>query len=488
MNAIMNVAAMNANGSGTALTSKQPSTSTPVGIFAQDGSLLSSSMQSGGFMLMLQQALTNEGSQEMNQTLLPANILSLLSNTASGDGMVEETDVTIEAWASQMLEWVKANPELAEQALAQNDHMMAWINQAIPVLTELSNQTSVQPSSALQQLLAQIKHLESEKLTPQALQSMLNQWAKTQEQLPQMNELQMLTQQLKSAIHKDVEVTVHQLLQSKNASLGDQQRVMLTDLLNRLGFNVEGKTTENSAMPLQQRPSGEPVISNPTRMTALEMLQSKSTFYSTIQAVTQGSDAAATDTEMKPVQMLTQEGINVSTGETQKSMVDAQMVKSAAPQVPVQQFAQQFSEMLLKSLQFKQMLNGVSEAKISLIPQHLGQVDVRITMQNGQMVAQFVAETMIGKEALDSQLNQLRATLQSQGIQVEKLEVTHHSASESMMFQEHRQKQQSFNQSNGGQQKSSQDHQLTLEDFMLEFEEGLDGQSLVYGGSFHATA
>lgn len=45
-------------------------------------------------------------------------------------------------------------------------------------------------------------------------------------------------------------------------------------------------------------------------------------------------------------------------------------------------------------------------------------------MQNGHLVAQFMTEHAGAKDMLEQQMNQLRAALQSQGLQVEKLEVT----------------------------------------------------------------
>ncbi|MNW59386.1 Flagellar hook-length control protein FliK [compost metagenome] len=67
---------------------------------------------------------------------------------------------------------------------------------------------------------------------------------------------------------------------------------------------------------------------------------------------------------------------------------------------------------------------GIAEATITLFPENLGQVDVKITMQNGNLIAQFNTAHSGAKDMLEQQMSQLRAALQSQGIQVEKLEVT----------------------------------------------------------------
>ncbi|WP_157793861.1 flagellar hook-length control protein FliK [Paenibacillus donghaensis] len=98
-------------------------------------------------------------------------------------------------------------------------------------------------------------------------------------------------------------------------------------------------------------------------------------------------------------------------------------MKAEAPQVPVQQFAQEMTGFITGKLEIVRQ-GGLAEATISLFPENLGQVDVKITMQNGHLIAQFVTEHAAAKDMLDQQMNQLRAALVSQGLQVEKLEVT----------------------------------------------------------------
>jgi flagellar hook-length control protein FliK len=95
-------------------------------------------------------------------------------------------------------------------------------------------------------------------------------------------------------------------------------------------------------------------------------------------------------------------------------------------QVPVQQFSREIGGFLVKQFVLHNG-NGLTEARISLHPEHLGHVDVRIVMQEGQMTAQFVAQNGTAKELIENQLNTLRAALQNQGIQVERIEVVQHS-------------------------------------------------------------
>lgn len=166
-------------------------------------------------------------------------------------------------------------------------------------------------------------------------------------------------------------------------------------------------------------------------------------------------------------------------------------VMKAAPQViHAQQFATEMSNFVVKQMDFVK-LHGVSEAKITLFPEHLGQVDIRITVQNGNLVAQFMTEHAMAKDVLENQMVQLRSALQAQGLQVEKLEVSQNQSLSSQMFQEQR-------QPNSGQRGSEQQNKnrvSAVEDGSnagfgeeLEGEEQKNVNEVGYGSSFTATA
>lgn len=103
-------------------------------------------------------------------------------------------------------------------------------------------------------------------------------------------------------------------------------------------------------------------------------------------------------------------------------------LKAEAAPVPVQQFAQEMNTFISGKLEIVKK-GGVAEATITLFPENLGQVDVKITMQNGNLVAQFMTQHAGTKDMLEQQMSQLRLALQSQGIQVERLEVTQNNSS-----------------------------------------------------------
>ena len=108
-------------------------------------------------------------------------------------------------------------------------------------------------------------------------------------------------------------------------------------------------------------------------------------------------------------------------------------LKAEAAPVPVQQFAQEMNTLITGKLEIVKK-GGVAEATITLFPENLGQVDVKITMHNGNLVAQFMTEHAGAKDMLEQQMNQLRSALQAQGLQVERLEVTQNTNSPQSQF------------------------------------------------------
>lgn len=166
-------------------------------------------------------------------------------------------------------------------------------------------------------------------------------------------------------------------------------------------------------------------------------------------------------------------------------------VKHVSQPIPVENFGKEMSGFLVSKLEIVK-LHGMSEARISLFPEHLGQVDVKITVQGGQLVAQFVTEHAFAKESLEQQMAQLRSALQSQGLQVSKLEVTQNSSLSSHMYHDGRQP----GSGNGQQQPSKrrtpiEDDALVINDLNEEWNEWVAevrAKEQNYGSSFVAKA
>lgn len=66
---------------------------------------------------------------------------------------------------------------------------------------------------------------------------------------------------------------------------------------------------------------------------------------------------------------------------------------------------------------------NASEIKINLKPEFLGKMTIKIAVEEGIVTARFLTENLQVKHLLESNLNTLRQSLESQGIRVEKTEV-----------------------------------------------------------------
>lgn len=192
----------------------------------------------------------------------------------------------------------------------------------------------------------------------------------------------------------------------------------------------------------------------------------------------QSGTSAASDTDASPI---------VTAGQMALRAHDTTVLRPAAPVIQAQNFAPEMSQ-FIKQLDIAKF-NGVSEAKIILFPEHLGQVDIRITVQNGHIVAQFMTEHAAAKDMLDTQMAQLRTALQSQGLQVEKLEVTQNQNLHSQMFHDGRQSNRG--QAQAEQQKNQaagqEDGSIGQLQSNLQEEQAIRLNGLSRGSSFHAT-
>ncbi|QJD83377.1 flagellar hook-length control protein FliK [Cohnella herbarum] len=157
-------------------------------------------------------------------------------------------------------------------------------------------------------------------------------------------------------------------------------------------------------------------------------------------------------------------------------------------QVPVQQFVTQMEKFLVKQFQMT-LGNGTSEAKISLTPEHLGQVDIRIVMQNGQLTAQFMTENSAARDLLENQLSQLRTALSGQGLQVDRLEVVQQpSSSAGSTFMNQDQRHSNAGNGNGSNGKRNGESFEDPAVFAAELERNSSLKEFGYGSSINVTA
>ena len=116
---------------------------------------------------------------------------------------------------------------------------------------------------------------------------------------------------------------------------------------------------------------------------------------------------------------------------------------------------------------------GTNRLLIKLYPEHLGQVRIELLQTNGIMTARILASTALGKEMLDSQLNQLRNAFLQQNLQVERIDVSQTLQDTSRSDRGQQSFEQQFRREQDGsneQQEQNPEDQMTFQEYMIELE------------------
>ncbi|CRK80943.1 flagellar hook-length control protein FliK [Neobacillus massiliamazoniensis] len=100
---------------------------------------------------------------------------------------------------------------------------------------------------------------------------------------------------------------------------------------------------------------------------------------------------------------------------------------SKMPSLPatlsISEFAPEVSEWIGRFMKITNGQSGGTEATVSLYPEHLGHIEIKITSQDGQVSAQIATSTTMAKEALEGQVLHLKQVLQEHGLLVQKLDI-----------------------------------------------------------------
>lgn len=152
-------------------------------------------------------------------------------------------------------------------------------------------------------------------------------------------------------------------------------------------------------------------------------------------------------------------------------------IRNGQPLMEAESKAEARNEVLLREMQaiFKRsnfgQVGGTNRLLIKLYPEHLGQVRIELLHTNGVLTARMLASTALGKEMLDSQLNQLRAAFLQQNIQVDRIDVTQmlqdtpRGDKEQQAFQQH-----SGNGEEQPEEQQEQQGEMTFQQYMIELE------------------
>jgi flagellar hook-length control protein FliK len=99
-----------------------------------------------------------------------------------------------------------------------------------------------------------------------------------------------------------------------------------------------------------------------------------------------------------------------------------------ATPIRAEQLGQEVAKLIDSNIQVQNLQDGI-EATFKLSPQNLGNVDVKVSIVDGAITADFLTSTQIGKDSLESHVQILRAALETQGFQVDKINISQQSLS-----------------------------------------------------------
>ncbi|TXK70183.1 flagellar hook-length control protein FliK, partial [Paenibacillus sp. N3.4] len=313
---------------------------------------------------------------------------------------------------------MNSNPSLADKLL-QDPKVKQWLENAEQLLNTIAGQqtTSVFPNSDA------LKLKSTDSLNLQAQNTLLT-LASLSKQQPDNPILNYLNQDLQQSI----QTLLPELLDALKSPIPSNDSVAGTAAAASVSGKKEAVVPDQSSHLKRISKLGtEPKIEASTfsfvqaTKSKFEVLAVKNVLFAPLLASTNQSEPTMVSlvdlptTESEPVQNPV-----MTISDLQKTQLASLPVDKAAPVLSAANFTEEMTEHVLKNMKIT-LADGISEAKLSLFPKNLGQVDVRISMHDGQLIAQFAADTLAGKQMLESQLPQLRQALQTQGLQVEKL-------------------------------------------------------------------
>lgn len=134
----------------------------------------------------------------------------------------------------------------------------------------------------------------------------------------------------------------------------------------------------------------------------------------------------------------------------QSSTQTTSAAKESAPAVKTEDNLLQFSQSLVKSGQIL-LSTGVADMRLRLKPEHLGDLRLRIMMEEGILSATLQAQSQQVKEILESSLSTLKQSLKDHGIEVQKFVVTTGNPGDYAQAGQNAETNAAWNEKNNGQ-------------------------------------
>ena len=174
-----------------------------------------------------------------------------------------------------------------------------------------------------------------------------------------------------------------------------------------------------------------------------------------VQAAAATPDAAAASENIEPAPAIT---VPLEAPKSPQSPIRPEPA-APAPVIRMANLADDLSTVLSSTAK----LSGTGETaqlKVSIFPEHLGQLDIRLSTVDGKVAAQIVASSPMAKEALELQVYQLRNAMVQQGIQIDRIEIS----TQQSLSQQQGQQEQRFARQQRQQQPSKNGYQQSGEE------------------------
>ncbi|OCT13813.1 hypothetical protein A8709_19765 [Paenibacillus pectinilyticus] len=424
---------------------------------------------------------------ELSMTMMIQMLQTLVMplQTAAEQGATTKTEE--HSLPELLVEALNSNPDLAGKLL-QDPKVKKWFENADDMLAALGNNSNTAGLGLIANL--QQPTNASVNLKVQNTLLTLTTLSKQQPDNPILNYLK-----------ADLTNTIQPLLPEILATLGGPQKpaaspVTANPLASDDAVDTGKKQATSATKASAHKYINKRAVEQPTeniQTINLQSVQSKQEKFAIKYIPIAINELASNATEEKkaplvdvPVESNSTTNTIVTIADLQKAQQVTNVEKTAAPVLSAANFTEEMTAHVLKNMKIT-MSEGFSEAKLSLFPKNLGHVDVKISMHDGQLFAQFAADTLAGKQMLESQLPQLRQALLTQGLQVEKLEVTQSANMSSSMFQEQRQPQ-SFNQSQQQPRNRSNAVEIDAIEFKDDMEQLAQVREAANGNSFDVIA
>ena len=341
----------------------------------------------------------------------------------SGEGEAKQLDAKLDDLLQQL--------DALDQQLDEHPELMSmlqgWIQQAQALLNPQSGDAGEENQSS------SIDALASNPATLKfAVQDTVVQLIDMQKSGQATPDMKALAQQALAALQQTVEESGKDSKGAANTTTAQQSAEVVQVQENGKSVKSDQASDKANAQALDK-------INVQTQVKAAD----QTTAQTKSQAQQEGSDTQQSEGKVQETDQDIKPQGTITAGELALRANGTTPAKPTEP-VPMQRVPQEVAKLAVDRLEILRK-EGFTEAKISLTPDHLGKVDIRLTMHAGQLVAHFVTEHAMAKDMLEQQMVQLRGTLQGQGITVERIEVTQSSSLQSQM-------DQNGSQAGGGQQ------------------------------------